>query len=106
VGPDCLSRTSRYRLLGIVSWGTGCAMAKKPGVYTRVSRFLPWISTALRVRDPREGTTHTHTRMHTHTCTHAHAHTHTHRLTHAHTHTHTHTHTHMHVYTHARTPGL
>lgn len=32
-----------WELAGITSYGYGCARAKYPGVYTRVSVFVDWI---------------------------------------------------------------
>lgn len=47
-GPLVCTIQGRLTLTGIVSWGRECAMKDKPGVYTRVSKFLPWIYTHTR----------------------------------------------------------
>lgn len=35
--------TGKWIIVGIVSYGIGCALPGKPGVYTRVTSHLPWI---------------------------------------------------------------
>uniref|UniRef100_A0A3Q1JLJ9 Peptidase S1 domain-containing protein n=1 Tax=Anabas testudineus TaxID=64144 RepID=A0A3Q1JLJ9_ANATE len=42
-GPLVCQDENVWRLLGVVSWGTGCAEPNHPGVYTKVAEFLGWI---------------------------------------------------------------
>ncbi|XP_043557536.1 transmembrane protease serine 2-like isoform X2 [Chiloscyllium plagiosum] len=42
-GPLIAKQKSLLWLVGITSWGYGCARVGKPGVYVRVTTFLDWI---------------------------------------------------------------
>ncbi|XP_074550986.1 transmembrane protease serine 3 [Halichoeres trimaculatus] len=42
-GPLACEDSSVWKLVGATSWGLGCAMRNKPGVYTRITRSLGWI---------------------------------------------------------------
>lgn len=42
-GPLVCQDGFTWRLVGVVSWGQGCAEPNHPGVYTNVAQLLPWI---------------------------------------------------------------
>ncbi|KAJ0174989.1 hypothetical protein K1T71_009130 [Dendrolimus kikuchii] len=43
--PGVLTPYNLYYIIGVTSFGIGCAQANRPGVYTRVSSFIDWIET-------------------------------------------------------------
>ncbi|XP_026108690.1 hyaluronan-binding protein 2-like isoform X2 [Carassius auratus] len=43
-GPLTCMRNQTHYIYGIVSWGDGCGEKNKPGVYTRVLKYLDWIN--------------------------------------------------------------
>lgn len=42
-GPLAYNRDGRFEIVGITSWGRGCALPTYPGVYAKVSHQIQWI---------------------------------------------------------------
>ncbi|KAM4627914.1 transmembrane protease serine 4a isoform 2-T3 [Polymixia lowei] len=46
-GPLVYLSSSRWSLVGVVSWGVGCARERRPGVYCNIDELLNWMHTVI-----------------------------------------------------------
>lgn len=47
-GPLVCEINGRYTVMGATSWGAQCAKANAPGVYAKVTEFIPWIKSTIK----------------------------------------------------------
>lgn len=47
-GGPLMINEGKWVQAGVVSWGIGCGKGQFPGVYTRVTHFMPWITKNIR----------------------------------------------------------
>ncbi|XP_052018129.1 plasma kallikrein [Apodemus sylvaticus] len=52
-GPFVCKHSGRWQLVGITSWGEGCARKDQPGVYTKVAEYIDWILEKTQSRNKR-----------------------------------------------------
>ena len=47
LGPLTYTVDGKTYVVGVVSWGDGCALPNLAGIYGRVTKVLPWINEQL-----------------------------------------------------------
>uniref|UniRef100_A0A8C4R780 Plasmin n=1 Tax=Eptatretus burgeri TaxID=7764 RepID=A0A8C4R780_EPTBU len=55
-GPLVCETNGKFVLHGITSWGIGCGEPGRPGVYSQVSAFMPWIQRTMQGLGPEQNT--------------------------------------------------